>query len=85
MSGKAQPVTIVSRCSLPLAHLTVDLSLSACGSRAWALRFDPDPGMNARPLPLANGFCDSPEQRAALAADLRALADRVEGMEDASW
>mgnify|MGYP003133292289 CR=1 FL=1 len=78
MSGAAQPLQIVSRCVMPLAHLTFDLTVSACGAHMWALRFDPDPEMRARPVALANGFLDSPEQRAALADDLRALADRID-------
>ncbi|MCD1621133.1 hypothetical protein K7H20_24145 [Salipiger manganoxidans] len=78
MSGKAQALTIVSSVRLPLAHLSFDLTVSVCGNRMWALRFDPDADMNARPVALANGFCDTAEQRSALAADLREIADYLE-------
>lgn len=74
MSGKVQPMAIAARQALPLAHLEFALSGSTCGHVMWALRFVPPVGMDARPALVANGFCDAPSERLALAAELRALA-----------
>ncbi|MFC4733935.1 hypothetical protein [Salipiger abyssi] len=78
MSSGPYPLDMAGQRSLPVAHLTMDLSRSTCGNFMWSLRFVPPSGMEGKPAPVANGFCDQPRERRRLAAELRAVADAVE-------
>ncbi|MBU2963350.1 hypothetical protein KO516_21490 [Citreicella sp. C3M06] len=77
-TGGATPLAITRRRCLPLGQLDLELMLSACGARMWALRTAPAPEMGAGCRVLTNGFCDSAAERDELAGQLRALADAVE-------
>lgn len=77
MSG-ARPLRFAAQTALPLGHLSFVLGRTECGALTWAIRIDPPEGMEARPQLLANGFAQESEDRAALAAQLDAIADAVE-------
>lgn len=73
-------VKLVERDELPLAHLVVSVSKSACGQRMWAIRFEPKGGDGLLPVPMANGFLDTHRERTEIVGQLRVIADAMEAI-----
>lgn len=74
----AQPVRLAQSVDLPLGHLSFSVSRSECGQRMWAIRFEPRASDGLPPVPMANGFLDTPQERAETISQLRAIADAME-------